>query len=91
MRTTIHDEAGDILITKTGKHGCGIVEVIHCSCVIAYFEIRLVDGEPQAEIRSVHDRLTTTKCADSNIMQALRLGQRLADTLVAFNVLDEKV
>lgn len=89
MKKIIHDESGDIIVTESGKMGPGIVEVIHGGGVIVYWRVRDVDGQPQAEIEGVHDRLATTECSDENIMQAIRLGQKLADLLVCFGEIEK--
>ena len=90
MKKIFFDETGSITVTKSGKHGCGIVEIIHNGGVLVYWEVRQVDGQPQAEIKGVHDRLAKTDCSDENIMQAIRFGQRLADLLVDIGETEDK-
>lgn len=84
MQKIIHDETGPITISQSGKLSPGIVCITHGGGVIVYWEVRDVDGQPCAEMKSVHDRLAHTDCSDQNIMQAIRLGQKLADLLISF-------
>lgn len=79
------NEGGDILVRQTDN--CGIVEIMHLysenksGCVIGYWEVRDVDGEPMAEFSAVHDRFANTKYS-FDIMEAVRWGEKLASLLV---------
>lgn len=70
-------------ITVKGSNGnCGIVELIYDGCVICYFEVRDVDGEPYPELHEVHNRLTSMDFDRETFWRALEWGRKLADVLV---------
>lgn len=73
---------GSILVQKSGKHGCGIVEMITHGCVIGYWEVREVDEAPFPEFRVVHDRLSSMEFDRDSFFDALTWGQKLAEVLI---------
>lgn len=87
FKKTIKNSSGNITIKATDN--CGIVEIMHLydknisGCVIGYWQVRDVDGEPMAEFQSVHDRIMTTEYdSPSILLEALKYGQKLADLIV---------
>lgn len=60
-----------------------IVELIVNGAVICFWVVRMCDDEQIAEIQVVHSRLTNS--TDSNIMDKLKEGQRMADALLVLN------
>lgn len=73
---------GEIIVQKSGKWGCGIVELITQGCVVCFWEVRNVDGEPFPEIRVVHDRMTSMGFNPDDFWDAANWGQRYAEKIV---------
>jgi len=73
---------GDITVQKSGKHGCGIVEMLAQHCVIGYWEKRDVGGDYVPEFKVVHDRLVSIDYDRESFFEALAWGQKLAEVLV---------
>ena len=79
--TELKKKFGDIAV-RDSNGNCGVVEVSYKGCVICYFEVRDVDGEPCPELHEVHDRLTSMDFDRETFWRALEWGRKLAVVLV---------
>jgi len=73
---------GEILVQESGEYGCGVVEMIFRGCVVCFWEVRNVDGNPFPELREVHDRLTSLEIDREEFWKALEWGRKLSEVLL---------
>ena len=94
LEKRLSDTNGEIIVRAMNdlegrqiESGINIAEIVTQGCVIAFYELRLVDKTDWlAELHEVHDRLTTIEIDEGNLERALYWGRKIANTIVDFCV-----
>lgn len=92
----LQDSHGEIIIrpmvdleTRDIRSGVNVAEIVAQGCVLAFYELRLVDKTNWVcELHEVSDRLTKVEVDDENLRQMLYWGRKVANTIVDFCIKD---
>lgn len=96
LEKRLSDTNGEIIVRAMNdlegrqiESGINIAEIVTQGCVLAFYELRLIDkSEWFAELHEVHDRLTTVVLDEESLQTALYWGRKIANTIIDFSIVN---